>query len=686
MARKPASPAPSDNLSIEEALNRAYAHWNAGQADQAELFCQRVLAVWPGQADALHLLGVMAHAFGNLDLALQHVRQSCLAPRAPAVYFSNLAEMCRQKGFLEEGEQAGRRATALDPNLVGAWNNLGIVLQESGKLEEGAACLERVVALQPDYAEGHSNLGNTFKRMGRLDKAAFHYERALSLHPNYAEAYSNLAFLLNDLGRFDEAAERARRAIDLNPRLASAYINLASVEMSRQRPAEALRWLDSLLAFAPGHPGALVARAKCLISQDRIDAALDAARRAVAALPNSADAHNALGEVQQAGNRFHEALASFDKAAQLPGTVAESAFLNRANLLAEISRSGEALAAFDAVLSGNPHCAAAWSGRANHKTFTAGDPDVVRMEALLSSGDVQALNDRMSLHFSLGKAYLDGGDFPRAFHHLGEGNRMKRATFAFDAEAASQWMQGIAKTFSAPLLKKFNGAGDPSDMPIFVLGMPGSGTSLMQQILASHPMVQGGGELRALQGLVEGLSEYPAAVKQITPDFLARLGESYLARVAPLVQGRRHIVDKMTANFLHAGLIRLILPNARIIHCRRDPVDTCLSCYTKLFRAEQPFAYDLKELGTFHRAYQSLTAHWRKILPKDRFIEVDYEAMVDDPEGQSRRLVDFLGLPWDDACFDQMRQPIHETSFGRWQNHAAHLQPLLAALGIPAPQ
>lgn len=686
MARKRATPAPSDNLSIEEALNRAYAHWNAGQADQAELFCQRVLAAWPGQADALHLLGVMAHAFGNLDLALQHVRQSCLAPRAPAVYFSNLAEMCRQKGFREEGEQAGRRATALDPSLVGAWNNLGIILQEAGKLEEAAACLERVVALQPDYAEGHSNLGNTFKRMGRLDKAAFHYERALSLHPNYAEAHSNLALLLNDLGRFDEAAERARRAIDLDPRLANAYINLASIEMSRQRPAEALRWLDSLLTFAPGHPSALAARAKCLVRQDRIDEALDAARRGVAALPNSADAHNALGEVQQAGNRFDEAMASFEKAAQLPGTVAETALLNRANLLAEINRSGNALAAFDAVLSGNPHCAAAWSGRADHKTFTAGDPDIARMEALLSSGDMQALDDRMSLHFSLGKAYLDGSDSPRAFHHLGEGNRMKRATFAFDTEAASQWMQGIANTFSAPLLKKFSGAGDPSDTPIFVLGMPGSGTSLVEHVLASHPLVQGGGELRALQGLVDGLGDYPAAVKQITPDILARLGEAYLARIAPLVQGRRHMVDRMPTNFLHAGLIRLILPNARIIHCRRDPVDTCLSCYVKVFRAAQPFAYDLKELGTFHRAYQSLIAHWRKVLPKDRFIEVDYEAVVDDPEGQSRRLVDFLGLPWDDACFDQMRQPIHETSFGPWRNHAAYLQPLLAALGIPAPQ
>ncbi|HTH17333.1 MAG TPA: sulfotransferase [Magnetospirillum sp.] len=696
MARKPATPAPSDNLSIDEALNRAYAHWNAGQTDQAELFCQRVLAAWPGQADALHLMGVMAHAFGNLDLALQHVRQACQAPRAPAVYFSNLAEMCRQKGLLEEGEQAGRRAVALAPNMAGGWNNLGIILQEAGKLEDSAACLERVVALQPDYVEAHNNLGNTFKRMGRLDKAAAHYDRALTLAPNYAEAHSNLSNLLCDLGQFAQAAERARRAIDINPQFADAYINLASVGTAQHRHGEALRWLDSLLAFAPGHAGALSARAKCLKQLDRMEEALDAARRAVAAAPHSADVHNALGEMMQAANRFDEALACFDKAAQLPGTVVESAHLNRATLLAEIGRGKEALAVFDEILAARPHCAAAWHGRADLKKFSADDPDIARMEALLSSGQVQSLNDRMSLHFSLGKAYMDAGDSARAFHHLGEGNRMKRATFAYDAEATGQWMQGLAKTFSAPLFKKFKDAGNPSDMPIFVLGMPRSGTTLVEQILASHPQVHGAGELRALQALVDGLGDYPAAIKQASPDMLARLGEAYVARVAPLAQGRRHVVDKMPANFLHAGLIRLILPNARIVHCRRDPVDTCLSCYTKLFGAEQSFTYDLAELGAFHRAYQALTAHWRKVLPQDRFIEVDYEAVVDDLEGQARRLVDFLGLPWDDACLkfhettrpvrtasvNQVRQPIYKTSAGRWRKHAAHLQPLLKALGV----
>lgn len=263
MAR-PRKPAAFSDLSIEEALDRAYAHWNAGQADQAEVFCQRVLAAWPGQADALHLMGLMAHAYGNLDLALQYLRQACQAPRAPAPYFSNLAEMCRQAGRHEEGEQAGRRAVALDPGHAAGWNNLGIILQEAGRHEDSIRCLENVATLCPDSPEAFNNLANSYKRAGRAVDAERCYARALELHPNYAEAHSNLAFLYNEQGQPERAAAEARLAIDLNPRLADAYVNLAGAELARQRPAEALRWLDALLAFAPGHPLGTQARTEVL--------------------------------------------------------------------------------------------------------------------------------------------------------------------------------------------------------------------------------------------------------------------------------------------------------------------------------------------------------------------------------------------------------------------------------------
>lgn len=691
-------PSSQETLSIPEALGRAHAHWNAGQADQAEQLCQRVLAAWPGQADALHLLGLMAHAYGNLDLAISHLRQACMAPRAPAAYSSNLAEMYRQKGLLAEGEEAARRAVAMDPALVSGWNNLGIVLQEAGKFNESLDCLERVIALQPGWAEAHNNLANTARRLGRMDRAEQYYRQALALNPSYAEAHSNLAFLLSSQGRYDEAAAVAQRAIELRPRLVDAYLNLAEVELSRHRHDAALRALDMLGAFAPRHPAALVARAKVFNQIERLDEALGFARQAVTLAPQSAEAHNTLATVLQALAQTDEALDHFEQAAQLPGVLAEEALVGRATLLMEAGRNDEALAAFERALEVFPGSLPALTGRADAHTFTAGDPDIAALEACLAEGERRSLQDRISAHFALGKAYLDIKDPARAFDRFDVGNRMKRASFTYDSVAAGQWMKRIAEAFTPELFARLRGKGEPSELPVFILGMPRSGTTLIEQIASSHPQVTGAGELSALRLVVEGSGLFPDRLPGMTGEDAARLGRDYLSRIAPLARGRARVVDKMPANFLYAGLIPLILPGARIIHSRRDPVDTCLSCYTKLFSGEQQFTYDQTELGEFYRYYERLMAHWRAVLPAQRFIEVDYEAVVDDLEGEARRLIDFLGLPWDDACVrfhendrvvrtasvNQVRQPIYKTSKGRWQAYADRLGPLLAALGVDA--
>lgn len=701
---------PSQTMSLEQALAHAHAHWEAGQADQAERLCQQVLAIWPGQADASHLMGLMAHAYGNLDLAIDHLRRACQAPRVSAIYLSNLAEMCRQKGLLAEAEQAGRRAVAMDNALVAGWNNLGIVLQEAGKLEESLSCLEQVVALQPEYAEAQNNLGNTFKRLGRLDRARACYEKALALAPNYAEALSNLANLMTDLGQLDQALAYARQAISINPRLGDAYINAAAAELARWHNEAGLRWVDALLAFAPQHSGGLVVRATALRHLERLDEALDTARRAASLAPENGDVQNVLGEVLQALGRSAEALTAYERAAAVPGLAPEKALINQGVVLMENGDKAEARAVFDRVLAQFPRSASAWFNRADLVTFQPGDPTIAQMEALLGPDGLQPQNDLTALHFALGKAWMDVGDGGRAFAHFGEGNRLKRSTFVYDADATRRWMDAIIAAFPPALFERMgpalaelgagNGAGarGGDDLPVFVLGMPRSGTTLVEQILASHAGVQGAGELSTLNRLVEALGPYPETVGKLTPTDLQTLGHRYVERVRPLAAGKRRVVDKMPSNFLFAGLIALALPQARIIHVRRDPVDTCLSCYTKLFTREQLFSYDLTELGRFYRDYDRLMAHWRAVLPADRFLEVRYEDLVADLEGQSRRMVSFIGLDWDPACLgfhqtrrivrtasvNQVRQPVFNSSIGRWKSYAPYLGPLLTALEIPA--
>ena len=469
-------------MDIHQAIRRAHSHWNAGQADQAEQLCQQVIAVWPGQADAMHLMGLIAHAYGNLDLALAHLRRACQAPRAPATYYSNLAEMCRQKGLLAEGEQAGQQAVTLDPLLATAWNNLGILQQESGKFEASRVSLERAVSLRSDWPEAHNNLGNTYKRLGDLTRARRHYERAIELRPEYAEAYSNLASLLNDSGDCEAAATAARRAIDINPQLIDAYLNLASVEIARARPAEALHWLNSLSSFAALHPGALTARARTLKQLDRADEALVVAQQAVTLAPHSADAHNTLGQILQALGRNEEALVAFERAIGLPGVAAEDAMLSRASALLESGFKEESTREYARAAAAFPGSLKPIFARAEVIRYESGHPDLERLESYVRDGSAQNLADRTAAHFALGKGYLEAGEPARAFEHLRVGNKLKRGTFQYDAAATDAWMARIAATFSASLMARLGGegVGNASSVPIFVIGMPRSGTTLVE--------------------------------------------------------------------------------------------------------------------------------------------------------------------------------------------------------------
>jgi tetratricopeptide (TPR) repeat protein len=684
-------------IDVPGTIRRARTAWAAGRGDEAEMACQQVLAEWPGQTDATYLLGLMAYTYGNLNLAIAHVREACRSPRAPGVYFSDFAEMCRQKGLLAEAEEAGRRAVALAPHLAAAWNNLGIVLQEMLKLDESRLCIERALALEPNNAQTLNNLANTFKRLGLAAEAQKRWNAALALNPDYAEAYSNLSNLLNDQGEYDRAESMARRAIALSPRLADAYINLAAVQTARYRHADAAQVLDVLIGFAPGHARALAARALTLKELDRSDEALESAKRALILAPETPEPHNAIGQVYQAMGEFEPALAAYDRATSLPGPAQMDAIANRGALFMEFGRKAEAAKAMEEAAKTFPQAPGILFSQTELKRFEHGDPLVGQMQALLSREGI-SLSDRATLHFGLGKVFRDMGDSDKAFGHYDEGNRLKRSTYAYDAAADERRTASMAKVFSPTLLSVKANMGARSNLPVFVVGMPRSGTTLVEQILASHPMVHGAGELKRLHSLVDEIEGFPNAARDLTAAQFRALGEAYLAFVEPMASGRRHVVDKMPSNFLLAGMIRLILPDAHIIHCRRNAVDTCLSCYTKLFAGEQSFAYDQTELGRFHRAYQALMAHWRAILPRSHVLEVDYEAVVDDVEREARRMLDFLALPWDEgvlhfhetkrpvrtASVNQVRQPIYRTSTGRWRHYAAHLQPLLMALGVPS--
>lgn len=639
--------------SIDQAMAWAYGHWNAGQLVSAELLCQQVLAAWPEHPEALHLLGLLAHTHGNLTLGIDYLRRACRTPRATATFHSNLAEMCRQARLMAEAEEAGRRAVALDPQLPEAWNNLGIVLQEAGKHEESLTCLRKVVVLCPDRAESHNNLGNTLTRMGALAEARREYEIALDLDPAYSQAQGNLAHLLNLMGEGEAAAAAVARAIEADPRNPDAYLNAAAIALGRDRWDEASHYLGVLLDFCPNHPHALRMRAHLLLEAGSLDEAEAAARQAVDAAPESGNAVEMLGLVLQAKGDEGEALAAFERAVALPMPDPEAPLLGKARLLSEAGREAEAAREIERAMAINPASANAWHARAWVKTFAAGDPDIARMERLLAEGQGGGLaaGDRIALHFALGKAMLDVGEGAAAAAHLDQGNRLKRAGFHYDVAASETWFASVAAAFTPEVMARFGGCGDPSSGPIFVVGMAEAGATEVGRWLASHSRLRHSGARPSFRRMLARVTGddlrplgFPAMMARLLPHDLMPLARAYMAGLPPAPTDGGKVVDAMAANFPYAGLIHLLLPEVRIIHCRRDAVDTCLACYARLFPEGTRYAYDLGELARYHAAHDALARHWRSVIPATRWLDVDYETLWQDPMGQGRRLVEFCGL------------------------------------------
>jgi Tfp pilus assembly protein PilF len=512
---------------------------------------------------------------------------------------------------------------------------------------------------------------------------------------------------LHQQGRHSEALAAYDQSLELNPNYPAALHNRGVVLLALCEPARALQSFEKALSLQPAFAEALYNRAKALMELKRIPEALADNERAIAVRPNYAEAFNNRGNALQDLGRPLEALESYDRALALRPSYAD-ALENKAILQSEFGDVDAARRALEALIRFEPRRARAHFYLVRMKRMTRDDPQLGVLESLGRDRTTTGEKEAVDINFALGKAYDDIGEYERAFARFAEGNAQKRAGIVYDEAKTLARLQRISAAFTIDAMNAYRGFGDSTAAPIFIFGMPRSGSTLIEQILSRHPDVSARGEIDAFEEAATNVVDadggrlaLPEMLSRLAPEQLQAIAQRYLQKLRVEGQGEKRTTDKKPSNFLFAGLIHLALPRARLIHTRRDPIDTCWSCFSQRFAdGGLPSAYDLGELGRFYCAYDSLLEHWRRVLPEGAMLTVDYEDVVADIEGQTRRILGHCGLEWNVDCLEfeksrrqvrtasagQVNQPLYKSAVGRGKNYERFLGPLmngLAALSRP---
>ena len=635
----------------------------------------------------------------------QHVQAEALARKlidagtSHAGVWQVLGTALHAQGRFAEAVEAQHTAISLAPWDAVTHYVLGeslMAMRQTGPAAESYHCARTI---KPDFADAHFKCGNALALQNRLDEAVEAYRSTLKLRPEFTEAQANLGFTLLSAQRYAEAEPHLRQALQTLPNRAPLHNALGVVLYGQGRMAEAAERFRHVIALVPNDAQAHANLGNALRELGAFTEAEACYRRAMALDSRFARAHFDLGGLLYVQERYEEAEQQYRHALQLKPDYVEACN----NLGRSIRRQGrldEARDMFDAALAIDPESVEAYCNLAALRTFTPEHAEPKRLEQLAYKLPALSENLRIRYWFSLGKMREDLGHYDEAFAAYAQGNRLKHAQLSPNEASKIALVDKLRTAFDARFFSSRALPASTGKSPIFIVGMPRSGTSLIEQILSTHPDIHGAGELPDLENMLFALAteagqpveSFPEIASRMTADELLHLGDAYTERVWKLAPTATRITDKMMGNSAYVGMIRLMLPNAKIIHAMRDPMDSCFSCYATLFsRNNLDYTYDLGELGRHCVRYIELMQHWQRVLPPGSILDVRYEDMVADPEGQARRLLDYLGLPWDPRCLNfhqntrvvktasaaQVRRPVYRSSVARWTHFDTHLQPLL---------
>ncbi len=626
--------------------------------------------------------------------AVELLEKAISVRRARPLYHFKLGQALQAAGRLDDAAEAFAGSIRLDPELWPAYLALGTIQLKRGDRDEAAvnlkqgrrlalaATIERV-ALAPRrlwirglvlarygllgrkamVSQARCRVGRIFQGRGKIDAAKAEYRQALNADPDCIEALNALGKLLNDERAYAAAVDPLEKAHVLDPDNPETLAILAPVLARLERHDEAVSAAETCLVLRPDWSRSHCAMGWALYLKGDVAGAAQHFEKALAIDSRLVEGYLALGTALQSLGKLDEAVAVFRKCLSIePG-------------------NGEALWSLSKILKLGP-----------------GNPEPAQLEQALARPRLSTI-ERMILNFAAGKINDDSGAVGKAFEHYQLANDLMDTEF--DPEDCTAQVTALIENFDAGCFEKTKGYGVSSELPVFIVGMPRSGTTLVEQILASHPEVFGAGELTQIRASTKRLPEllgpgeaYPDCLPKVDKDTIGSLAAEYLETLRGLSPDASRITDKMPENFMHLGFIALLFPRARVIHCVRDPLDVCISNYFTRFTAGIHYAFDLTNLGLYYRQYARLMDHWRRVLPVP-MLEVRYEDLIADQAGVSRRLIDTCGLPWDDRClafhktervvltasYSQVRQPIYSNSIGRWRRYEKYLGPLRSALG-----
>jgi tetratricopeptide (TPR) repeat protein len=644
---------------------------------------------------------------GSLLQAVDLYRQILEADPANVPVLQGLATAYGALGDLPNLTQCFRQLAGLTPDQAEAHYRLGVALMKEGKPVEAAAAFERTLNLQPNRPEVQSNLGVARHAQGELEAAIAWYRRALTSGPDHPVVRNYLGLALRDHGKLDEAAACYQRALQLNPDYPDAYFNLGDVLFRQDDFAGAAAAYGRAVSLRPDHVDAHCHLGAALNAQGQAGEAAACYRRALELGPNRPQTCVDLGDAFYALEDLAGAEAAYRRALSLDAQCAE-AHNGLAYVMEHQGRTQQAVEHATAALGLRPDWTEPLStlaGLAANGYCDFPESQAERLKTLAANANL-APSDASRLHFALAQLHERRGAYDDAFAAYRQANALqqrlaRQADQAFDARAHDEVIDGLIAAFGARFFGRTHGFGLDTETPVFIVGMPRSGTTLVEQILSRHPQVFAAGEtndggrlVARLPELLGGAEGYPRCIERLDPTAARTLAGEYLQAIAARSGDAARVTDKSPLNYLYLGLLAALFPRARVIHCRRDPRDVCLSCYFQYF-GRAGFAWDLGDAGRYYRTYQRLMDHWRDVLPVHP-LEVVYEDLVAHQEAVSRQMVAFCGLPWDERCLTfyesrrpvhtasklQVRRPIYATSVGRWRRYEKHLKPLLDALGF----